>query len=214
MKRDLASGLLLITGAASGVAVMLLHPTGHELMDPENGARLARLNAFVHGLALAAMPAIFLGLTGLRRRAGSSDLATAALVAYGWGCVAVMGAAVASGFVAPGVIEHIVAKEGSKIPDAFLLYTGLWNRAFAKVNVVASSLGILLFSAAILRAGAAWRAAGSAGAMLSGFILVLFFAGHVGVDVHGFGIVTFAQSAWLIWVGVLLAATKDPSEAR
>jgi hypothetical protein len=214
MKRDIASGSLLIAGAASGVAVMLLHPTGHDLMDPETGARLARVNAFVHGLALAAMPAIFLGLTGLRRRVGSSDLATAALVAYGWGCVAVMGAAVASGFVAPGVIEHIVAKDGSTVPQAFLLYTGLWNRAFAKVNVVASSLGILLFSVAILRAGPAWRAAGAAGAIVTGLILALFCAGHVGVDVHGFGIVTFAQSAWLIWTGVLLASAKDSAEAR
>ena len=76
--------------------------------------------------------------------AGASGLATAGRVAYGWGCVAVMSAAVASGFVSPGVIARIVAAEGSRMPEAFLLYTGLWNQGFAKVNVVATSIGILL----------------------------------------------------------------------
>lgn len=203
MKRDVASGSLLIAGAGAGVVVMLMHPTAHGLMSSE-GAHLSRVNALIHGLALVAMPMNFLGLMGLWRRLRPSDVATAGLVSYGWGCVAVMGAAVASGFVAPGVIEHIVAKEGSKIPDAFFLYTGLWNQAFAKVNVVASSLAILLFSVSILRTGRLARAAGVTGAIIGSLILLLFFAGHIGVDIHGFGVVTFAQSAWLVWIGVSL----------
>ena len=104
MKRDLASGSLLIAGAAGGVVVMALHPTAHGLMNAESGPHLTQLNVTVHGLA-------------------PSDLATAALGVYVWGCV---------------------AAEGSKMPDAFLLYTGLWNQGFAKVNVVATSIGILL----------------------------------------------------------------------
>src|SRR5262245_45364898 len=97
MKRDVASGSLLIAGAASGAVVMLLHPTAHGLMDPETGARLAKVNAFVHALALVAMPAVFAGLLGLWRRLAPSDLAVGAVVAYGWGAAAVLGAAVASG---------------------------------------------------------------------------------------------------------------------
>jgi hypothetical protein len=204
MKRDTAAGTCLLIAAASGMVVMILHPTAHGLMDPESGPRLARVNAMVHGLALAVMPMIILGLIGLRRRLGCSELATAALVAYGWGCVAVMSAAVASGFVAPAVIARIVAADGSKMPDAFLLYTGLWNQAFAKVNVVATSVGILLFSAAILRTRKLAPAVGAFGLLVSVAILVLFFVGHLTLDVHGFGIVTFAQGAWLIWIGVLL----------
>ena len=143
MKRELASGSLLIAGAAAGVLVMALHPTAHGLMNAESGPHLTQLNVMVHGLALAATPLDFLGLLGLWRRLAPSDLATAGLVVYG-GCVAVMSAAVASGFAALGVIARIVAAEGSKMPDVFLLYTGLWNQGFAKANVVASSIGILL----------------------------------------------------------------------
>ena len=208
MKRDLAAGTLLIAGAVAGVAVMALHPTAHGLMNAESGPHLAMLNVMVHGLALAATPLIFLGLLGLWRRLAPSDLATAGLVAYGWGCVAVMSAAVASGFVAPGVITRIVAAEGSKMPEAFLLYTGLWNQGFAKINVVATSIGILLFSVTILKSARMAAAVGAFGGVVSALILLLFFVGHLKLDVHGFGIVTFAQSAWLIWIGILLCRER------
>ena len=198
MKRDLASGALLIAGPAAGVVVMLLHPTAHGLMDKQAGPHLAVVNAFVHGLALVAVPMAFLGLAGLRRRLQPSDLATAALVAYGWGCVAVMSAAVASGFVAPGVIQRMDAA------DTLLTYTHLWNQGFAKVNVVATSVGILLFSIAMLRGGRESRFAGVFVAIVSVAILLFFFAGRLTLDIRGFGAVTFAQSAWLIWIGVLL----------
>src|SRR5258705_395405 len=68
MRRDVASGTLLIVGAAAGLVVMGLLPTAHGLMDPESGAHLTRVNVMVHGLALAAVPAGFLGLLGLRHR--------------------------------------------------------------------------------------------------------------------------------------------------
>lgn len=84
MKRDVASGALLMTGAAAGVVVMGLHPTAHGLMNSESAPHLTQLNVMVHGLALTAMPMIFLGLLGL------------------------------------------------------------WNQGFAKVNIVASSVGLLL----------------------------------------------------------------------
>ena len=194
MKRDVVSGTLLIVGSAGGVVVMALHPTAHGLMNPESGPHLTQVNAMVHGLALAAVPAVVLGLLGLRRRLGPSDLATAGLVAYGWASVAVLSAAVASGFVAPGVIAD----------EAFLSYTRLLNQGFAKVNVVASCVAILLFAWAILRKRSLSRVAGIVGAAVAAVILLLFLVGHLRLDVHGFGIVTFAQSAWLIWIGILL----------
>jgi hypothetical protein len=150
MGRDAASGSLLIVGAASGVLVMLLHPTAHGLLDPASGSHLSHVNTFVHGLALAATPLVFLGLLGLRRRLESTDLTTAAIVLYGWGCVAVMSAAVASGFVATDVIRHLQGVEASTAPDLLLHYTGMWNHGFTKVYVVATSIAIVLFSVEVL----------------------------------------------------------------
>lgn len=212
--RDAASGILLLAGSLAGIVVMSLHPTGHDLMTAGGSEKLAQLNVIVHGLALAATPIVFLGLLGVARRLGPSDLTTSALVAWGFGGLAVTSAAVASGFVAPGVIARIIAAEGSRVPQAFLVYTGLWNQGFAKVNVVAYSVGILLWSAAILRSGRMARAAGIAGAVIGAGILLGFFSGHLRLDVHGFGIVTFAQSGWLIWLGILLCREAGAGDRR
>ena len=79
------------------------------------------------------------------------------------------------------------------MPAAFLLYTGLWNQGFAKVYLVASCAAIVLWSVAILRGASMPRGAAIAGLVLAGAILLAFFAGHLGLDVHGFGIMTLAQ---------------------
>lgn len=200
-RRDVKSGVLLIVVAALGVAVMALHPTGHGLMDPATASRLALVNAVVHGTAIATAPILFLAMLGVWRYLGPSDLTTAALVAFGFAAIGTLGAATASGFVAPGVISRIVAAEGSRIPDAFLLYTSLWNQGFAKVHAVTSSVGIVLWSAAILRTGRMPRAIALYGSVIGVTIAVLLIAGALTLDIHGFGAVTLAQSAWFAAVG-------------
>ena len=209
-RSDRFPAILLVSGALAGVVVMALHPTAHGLMSPETGPHLMRLNVYVHSLALVTVPALFFGLLALTRRLGATDLSVAAIVAWGFGGVAVTSAAVASGFVAPGVIARIVAKDGSQVPAAFLLYTGLWNQGFAKVYLVASCAAIVLWSLAILRGASMPRGAAIAGLVLAGAILLAFFAGHLGLDVHGFGIMTLAQAIWLVWIGV--AMLREPGE--
>jgi len=66
----------------------------------------------VHSVALGTVPILFVGLLGLSRRLRLTDLTTAALVAHGFGCAAVMRAVVADGFIATAVIERIVTAEG------------------------------------------------------------------------------------------------------
>ena len=205
MPRDVFSGTLLIAGSLLGVLVMILHPTAHGMLSPETAHRVARLGIMVHGVALAAVPMLFLGLIGVSRRLGPSDLTTAALVVWGFGGAAVMSAAVASGFVAPPIIQHILSEgESSDVYHALLGYTGLVNQGFAKVNVVASAVAVVLWSAAIFRSRRFAPATGVAGVVVGAGILLGFFSGHLRLDVHGFGIVTFVQSAWLIWLGILL----------
>jgi hypothetical protein len=204
MKRDVVSGTLLIAGAVAGVIVMVFHPTGHGVQSAAEGHGLALVNVMVHSLALCATPVVFLGLLGLARAMGPTDLTTAALVGWGFGAVAVMSAAVASGFVAPAVMQHIVAAENSRVPEAFLLYTGLWNQGFAKVYVSATSISMLLWSAAMLRGRDGSVGPAVAGIVVGVAALLGVLSGLLHLDVHGFGVVTFAQSAWLIWLGILL----------
>jgi hypothetical protein len=214
--RDPISGAMLIAGALAGVVVLALHPTGHSLaQDFESQARIGRM---VHALAIASVPMVFQGLLGLKRRLGPSSLATSGLIAYGWAGVAVLTAAVMSGFVSTALIGDMrqAADDAAKsLAHALADYSFLVNQGFAKVYLVSSSLSILLFSAAMLATRRMTGALGGAGVMIAALILVLFGVGHLQLDVHGFGIMTIAQSTWFIAAGALLwrgdAAAATPA---
>ena len=205
-RRDAVSGALLIAASLAMMIVLSFHPRAHDLMTSQTFARQAARNEIVHGLALAAVPALFLGLLGLSRRLGWTDSAVAATVVYGFGSVAVMTAAIASGFLATDMIESMLEEKGAARDayHALLDYTGHLNQAFANVNLVATAIALILWSSAILRTRRLSRAAGIAGVVIGAVILAAFFSGHLKLTVHGFGIVILAQSAWLIWVGLLL----------
>jgi hypothetical protein len=211
MKRDVISGTLLIASSLAFMIIMGLHPTSRGLMSRDDLAQTAHLNQIVHALAIAVTPIMFLGLLGVVRRLGPSDLAIAALVAFGFGAVAVMSAGLASGFIFPGVITRIVSAEASNVTQAFLVYTGLWNRAFASVQVVAFSAGIILLSAAMLlnrkRITFAF-VTGIAGFVVGTGVLLAFLSGHISLNVHGAQILYSAQSGWLLWLGILMCIDR------
>lgn len=206
MKPDLVSGTLLVLSSLIIVVVMAFHPTGHGLMNRDTFAQTVHLGQLVHALAIAAAPLMFLGLLGVSRSSQPSELAIAAMVAFGFGSVAVISAALASGFVFPAVITRIVVEEGT-VPRAFLIYTSIWNRAFAGVHVVAFSVGIILFAIAIFGKRDRFRsgsALGLVGIVVGIAVLVMFLSGKVHLDVHGARILWFLQSAWLLWLGVAM----------
>jgi len=205
MSRDPVAGTMLIAGALLGVVVMALHPTGQTLA--EDFARQARAGRMVHGIAIASIPIVFLGLLGLWQRLGGTRLATAGLVAYAWAGVAVLSAAVMSGFVSTSLIARVMQADDEAAKG---LYHGLaetsflMNQGYAKVFFVASCAALLLFSAAILVTRRLAAAAGAAGAAIAALLLLLYGAGHLTMDVHGFGAMTIAQSLWFMGIGALL----------
>jgi hypothetical protein len=137
-------------------------------------------------------------------------VAVAALVVFGFGLIAVATAAVASGFIATEVIENMLGAEGATrdVYRTLLEYTGIVNQAFAKVNVVSCSTGILLFSLAMLKASPSPRFLANTGFVVGGSILVAFLAGHLRLNVHGYGIVIAFQAVWLIWTGIVLCRAR------
>jgi hypothetical protein len=61
---------------------------------------------------------------------------------------------------------------------------------------------------------AEFRHSAQHGVVVAAGILLEFFAGHLELDVHGFGIVAFAQSAWMIWLGAVLCRDRGIDPAR
>jgi hypothetical protein len=213
MTDDRMSGMALIAGMVGTIITMAFHPTGHDLSGPEHSASMMQLNVAVHSLALVCIPILFMGALGLTRRLASPDrLALAALVLFGFAEVGAMIAATASGLVAPGLFHHIAADPNmADTWRAVLTLNGHLNQAFALVFVVASSVAIVLWSAAILRSSTFSRALGIYGSVLGPLTLVVVLSGHLRLNVHGFGMVVLGQAVWFISAGVLLWKEKTPS---
>ena len=213
MRQNRTAGIALIAGAVAGLVTMSFHPTARELLQPgDEAARAAWRNAAVHWLAIASLPLLILGFLRLSRRLGSRRaLVSAALITYILACAAVMCAAVLSGLVAPAVVRQILSADPSErsIQEALLVYTGQLNHGFARVHVAASSVAVVLWSASILRTRALARAAGLLGCVIGGATLLALLSGHLRLNVHGFGLVVAAQSAWAVLIGVLLCRTRD-----
>jgi hypothetical protein len=202
--------MALIVGSLGSVVTMVLHPVAtniHQLV------RLANVAIGTHTLALACMPLIFLGLLGLYERVKRSEIAApAALVAYGYGVTAVMCAAVINGLAAPAYATRFADDPAAATTLPMVLhYGGYLNAAFAKIFMVASSVSILCWSAAILRTRALPRWVAGLGCVIGVASLVGLVGGVVNTSVHGFGHFVLGCSAWFIVVGILICQEREGS---
>ena len=206
MKRDTVSGILLIAGTLITLLALTRHPTN--LLSAGDGfAAAARLAVWVHTIAIAMSVVVFLGFFGLNRRlAATPDLATAALVSYGFAVVTVIVAAAASGFVGTSLAgRYLAADETTRhIVHEVFHYNSMINQAFAKMSLVGTAVAIAVWSAAILRSGALTRGVGILGLAVGAVTLggLLFGPTHVGV--HAVLLYYLGQGAWMLWVGVEL----------
>lgn len=206
MKDNRLGGLALMIGATAGIITMSLHPTAHHgLMSRQEMETLEWLTRGVHALAIASLPLTFVGALAVARQLDSpTRLSLLALVIYGFALIAIMIAASMSGFVAPSVVRQLIA--GDPLTDSrrlFLDYTFRLNQAFADVFTFASCVAILLWSFLMVRTRFS-KALGLYGTVMSLAILSTRLTGLLHLDAHGFGIVTFTQSIWLIITGLML----------
>jgi hypothetical protein len=204
MRHDRAAGLALIAGTLAGLVTMAFHPTGHALL--RDFARVAPMNRAVHALAIAGTLLTMFGLVRLSRLfEDRRALADAALVSYGFGAVAVMFAAIASGFIGTEMAARVLeAGESARAAyEPLMDYNWAFNQACTKVFVVATSAGIALFSVAMLREPRFGRALGVTG-IIAGAAAAAATIGGLRMDIHGFGAIVLAHGIWLVWTGASL----------
>jgi len=199
MQRDRAGGISIIAGTLAGLVTMAFHPTGRALLN--DFERVALINRSVHALAIAGTIATFYGLLRLTRAFESQrPLADAALVAYGFGAVAVMFAAIASGFVATAMAEQIQIAGGNarELYEPVRDFGWAFNQACTRVFVVTASTGIGLWSLAMLRGPHFGRGLGGTGLVIGAAAVIATLAG-IPMDIHGFGAIVLGHGVWLIW---------------
>jgi hypothetical protein len=208
MRNQAVFGWILIAAPLLELAMMGLHPSGREAFaSQEQLLRVAPLNAWVHGIAIASGLAFLAGCVGLSRRLGleRADV-TAALVVFAVAMGAAVVAASLNGFVATSLGQIMFsAVEAADRAQArgLLIYNGLLNQVAVKVHIAAFAGAVVLWSVAIHRTRAFPRWFAWAGGALAAVLLALLFAG-LRLDVHGFGLVVAIQAAWGVGAGILL----------
>ena len=202
MRTDRSAALALTAGSLAGLVTMALHPTGRDAVRVASSGGTNALATAVHWLAIVAQPLVLAGALALTLRLRERrDLAVGAYVFFALGSVAVIFAAVASGFLAPGVLRGLGEADAPTraLMMSALHYTSLLNQAFAAVYVVLSALAILLWSSAILAGRELSRGLAVYGLVLGALLIVGVLSGHLRLGIHGFGGVVIGQGVWMVW---------------
>jgi hypothetical protein len=153
----LPGGAIALAAVASTIAVALDgNAGGHTPQEIlASIGQLQNLKAVVHGIAIAATCIYAYGYATLARRLGLQRPAVlAGLVAYLFGCAALLGATILDGFVTPHVaLDGAAATAPERVRFAFDMvhYLGIVLTDFAKLGWVLQAVGSLAWSAALLR---------------------------------------------------------------
>ena len=218
MTDDRKSGIALIAGSLGGILTMAIHPTGVALLTGDQVAHLAVASAAAHSLAIVSFVILFLGACGLARRIAAADrIVFAAIVTYGFACVALLVAATVSGFIVPNIMRHMVRDAAANAQQWKIVIDAIFqiNQAFARIYSVAASLAILLWSVSALRNGGLGRGVASYGCVITPLIILGIVTGHLRFDVHSMAVVVFGQAIWFVIVGAQLYSqrTSPPASA-
>ncbi len=155
---------------------------------------------------------LFLGACGLTVRIAAADRTSfAAIVTFGFACVAVMIAGAVSGFIVPKIMQHMVRDVPAAAPQWQIVISGIFqiNQGFAKIYSVGTSMAIILWSFSALRNGGLGRGVAIYGCIIAPLIIVSIAVGHLRLDVHGMTVVMAGQVIWFIIVGSQLIGRAE-----
>ena len=209
MTDDRKAGIALIAGSLGGILTMHIHPTGGGTMTAEQAARLSWTSAAAHSLALISVLFLFLGACGLARRlAGADRISFAAIVIYGFSCVAIMIAAAVSGFIVPSLVIDMLRDVPEHAREWPIVIKSIFqiNQGFARIFSVGASLAILLWSLSVLRNKRLSTWVAIYGCVVAPVIIIAIAIGHWRLDVRGMAVVVFGQAIWFIAAGSQLCS--------
>ena len=207
MTDERKSGIALITGSLGGMLTMAIHPTAPASLPAAEVAHLWMVSAAAHSLAIVSVLLMFLGACGLARHIAAPDrISFAALVTYGFACVAVMIAAAVSGFIVPSIMQHMVRDVPAAGPQWRIVMDGIFqiNQAFSRIFSIGAAAAIILWSISALRNGGLGRGVAIYGCVSALLTILGVGSGHLRLNVHGMAVVALGQVIWFVIVGIQL----------
>ena len=172
---------------------------------------VAPLARWVHGALIALMLIIGYGFSEFVLRRGiEHPLIRAGTIASGAGVMAMLGAAMVSGFITTDLAAYTpyVTSIDLQINAQLLMLRRVLNQTWAQFGALAMSAGIAVWSADFLRDTGAPRFLGVLGALASlGPALALTF-GLMHLDVFGMTAVVLLQAVWNVSVGIAMIRSR------
>ncbi|MFI4967334.1 MAG: hypothetical protein ACHQAU_01305 [Gammaproteobacteria bacterium] len=208
------SGILLIAFTVLSILAMARHPSvaSHDIHDAiAELSSKADLSAWVHGILIALLLAIYWCLTEFSLRRGvERPLVRAGLVFYGAGVVAMIGAAAISGFVTARVpsLAPPLGDQDLHITAQLINFSALLNGTLADIGAVAMSAGILAWSVGLLHSAGWARGVGVIGILAGLSPALALIMGGLHLDVQGMMLVILVQAVWNICIGTLLISER------
>jgi hypothetical protein len=215
-RSERSSAWMIILGSVLMVAGMAAHPTvrHHGIREVlEDVSAIAVRNGLVHGGLLIVMGFVLVGLIALSVRLGwSSNRVRAALVFHATGFAFMVAAATLNGFV----ITRIAAQNRGATDGELEALAPILS-AFFHVNQVSATLGVVALSIAITAWSAALfgRGRGARAVAILGFVIaaapLLMLVMHSHLDAHVFGAMVLAHAVWYASAAVWLLRTRVPA---
>ena len=193
LARPRAGAWAIVAGTIMSVALMFAHPThlGTMQIGPFD------LNVVVHAVAVLAMPLLVFGAFALTVLIGR-PLAALAFVFFVFAALAIMSAAIMSGFVMTQLVQaaHTPGASQTGVPFQGLAELTHWqNQAYANVYTGLAAIAVLGWSIA-------WRGAPVQrwlGVVVGGATLAWMATGTLTLNIHGMLAVTLLQAVWMLF---------------
>jgi hypothetical protein len=204
------AGVIIAVCAGLSILAISHHPTVTQHSPGEALAeivRLAGVDRVVHGALIALLGGLLVGLFAFSMRQGiARSTVVAGLIAYSIGLGTTIGAAVVDGFLVPGVAAQYAgaSSDDVKLAIHLLATCALTIQVLTKVGLVATSIGILMWSLNLVRTRGTVRIVGIIG-FAAGIIpaSVLLF-GAIYLTPSSLGAIFLAHAIWYFAIAALL----------
>ena len=208
----LLPGLLLIASGVLAPLIMVFHPTAQ---GPDVATRLVSLSEIsslsrhVHLAMIVCVIGLWLSLAYVARRLPGSGWVWTAVRLYALGALAMLGAALISGFLIGEYLGRalpLMRSPEDALPSVLLAFSA--NQILAGIGTLLMSAGIALWSVAMVRERG-WLAAacGYYGLVAALACIVGYATGAISLDVAGMTAVVIAQSLWSCLLGAWVVRT-------